>query len=154
MKRSKGFSLIELMIVIAVIAIIAAIALPSYQESVKKTRRSDAQGALLGFAQAMERFYTDNGTYVGAAGTVGTPTATGAPFIFSTKSPVDGGITYYNLKINAAAAASYTLYAEPVNAQAGNGNLGLKSTGRRGWDKNTNDDPFDAGETCWKSSCD
>ncbi len=70
--KSAGFSLIELMIVVAIIAILAAVAFPSYQESVKKSRRSDAQTALLGFAQAMERHYTDNGFYCDAGGGDGT----------------------------------------------------------------------------------
>lgn len=65
MKKHKGFSLIELMITVAVIAILAAIALPSYQQYVQRTNRADAKMALLNQAQAMERCYTVNNTYVG-----------------------------------------------------------------------------------------
>ena len=60
-KHSAGFTLIELMIVVAIIAIIAAVAFPSYQEHVRKTRRADAQTALLELSQFMERHYTANG---------------------------------------------------------------------------------------------
>ena len=47
MKRNKGFTLIELMVVVAIIAILAMIAYPSYEKSVKKTRRKDAEGTEL-----------------------------------------------------------------------------------------------------------
>jgi type IV pilus assembly protein PilE len=58
--RSKGFTLTEIMIVVAIIGIIAAIAYPSYQDSVRKSRRADARAVLLEAAQFMERRYTEN----------------------------------------------------------------------------------------------
>ncbi len=60
---ARGFTLIELMIVVAVIAILAAIAYPSYQDSVRKSRRADAKAALLDLAQFMERNYTTANRY-------------------------------------------------------------------------------------------
>lgn len=63
----KGFTLIELMIVVAVIAIIAAIAYPSYQRHILKTRRIQAGGCLQNVAQFMERYRTShNFSYSGA----------------------------------------------------------------------------------------
>ncbi|MCP4091353.1 MAG: prepilin-type N-terminal cleavage/methylation domain-containing protein, partial [Gammaproteobacteria bacterium] len=56
--KSRGFTLIELMIVVAIVGILAAIAYPSYQEQVRKSRRADANGALLGLANAMQRHAT------------------------------------------------------------------------------------------------
>jgi type IV pilus assembly protein PilE len=61
--KVRGFTLIELMIVVAVIAIIAAIAFPSYQNQVQKTRRADAHAALLQAAQILERCFTRNNSY-------------------------------------------------------------------------------------------
>ncbi|MCP3674722.1 MAG: prepilin-type N-terminal cleavage/methylation domain-containing protein, partial [Gammaproteobacteria bacterium] len=63
LKSTAGFSLIEVMIVVAIVSILAAIAFPSYQESVAKAKRADAQGALVSLAGVMERFYTENNTY-------------------------------------------------------------------------------------------
>ncbi len=66
-RSQSAFTLIELMIVIAIIGILGAIAYPSYQESVRTSRRSDAMAALLEESQRAERYYSINGTYVGWA---------------------------------------------------------------------------------------
>lgn len=63
--RAQGFTLIELMIVVAVVAILAAIAYPSYSEHIRKTRRAQAKADLVEYMQMAERFHTVNNTYVG-----------------------------------------------------------------------------------------
>lgn len=62
----RGFTLIEIMIVVLIIAVLAAIALPSYNDQVTRTRRATAAACLLERAQFMERYYTTGLTYVGA----------------------------------------------------------------------------------------
>lgn len=61
--NSSGFTLIEVMIAAAVVAILAAIAYPSYQDSMRKSRRADAKAVMLETAQLMERLYTTNSCY-------------------------------------------------------------------------------------------
>lgn len=156
MKKTDGFTLIELMIVVAIIGILASIAYPSYVDSVKKSRRSDATGALLGFANAMERRFTETNSYCDSGGTGGTNTCgdgstndTGSPSIYPTQSPVDGGTKYYDLTINAVTASSYTLRAAPIGAQAGDGIVQITQTGVRSWDRNNDGDFSDTNENKW-----
>lgn len=140
MNKQTGFTLIEIMIVVCIIGILAAIAYPSYTSSIQKSRRADAQGALMSFAGAMERHFTvannycDVGTDVAveSCGDDGTPD-TGAPTIFSTKSPVDSDEAYYDLTISNVTANSFELSATPVNQQINDpcGTLILTNTGVR-----------------------
>lgn len=128
-QKDLGFTLIELMIVVAVIGILAAIAYPSYQESVAKSKRADAQGALLSLASALERHFTETNSYCDAGSTStgcsGAGGDTGAPSIFPTQVPVDGGTKYYDLTISAVTATSFTVTATPTGSMSGDkcGNL-------------------------------
>ncbi len=145
--KRRGFTLIELLVVCAIIGIIVLFAWPSYQDYVSRARRSDAQGALMGLANAMERHFTANNSYEGAAEG---GNDTGSPAIYPDEAPVDGSEKYYNLTISAADATSYVLRATPKNAQSGDGLLELTSTGIRGWDKNKDLDTADTGEDSWE----
>jgi len=55
MNKQTAFTLIELMVTVAIVGILASIAYPSYQDSVRKSRRADVKGVVLGLANAMER---------------------------------------------------------------------------------------------------
>lgn len=74
-KYQKGFTLIELMIVVAIVGILGAIAYPSYQDSVRKGRRAEARAALAELLQQQERYMTQNNTYyaIATAGTQNIP---------------------------------------------------------------------------------
>lgn len=143
--KTRGFTLIELMIVVAIIAIIASVAYPSYTDSVQKTRRADAKAVLLGFAQAMERHFTENNSYLGAANAGGN---TGSPGIYPSEAPIDGGTKFYDLTITAATATTFTLRATPKGGQAGDGILEILNTGQKRWDADDNGS-FAATENVW-----
>lgn len=61
--KCKGFTLIELVIVVAIVGILAAVAYPSYVEQVRKGKRADAQSALMDAVNRQEQYFLDNKTY-------------------------------------------------------------------------------------------
>jgi type IV pilus assembly protein PilE len=143
----NGFTLIELLLVVTIIALLGAIAYPSYREQVSNSRRSDCGGTLMSLGNAMERFYTVNNTYLGAAAGGNN---TGAPAVMQpTTCPADGGDATYNLTIQAATATTYTIQAAPTGAQTGDrcGTLTLNNRGVKGI---TGADAGLTWEDCWR----
>jgi type IV pilus assembly protein PilE len=132
-RRTRGFTLIEVMITVAIVGILAAIAYPSYRDSLIKSRRADAKAVLLEAAQWMERFYTENARYDQdrAGDAVALPAALSA-------APKEGSTKYYAITLVDAdlARTTFTLQAAP-NSNGGQdadpcGTLTLTNTGARG----------------------
>lgn len=123
-RSAHGFTMMELMIAILIIAILAAIALPSYQDSIRKSKRAEGKAALLDLQNRMERFFIDRNTYLSAC--------IGACGVNSVLASATTEHSYYTLSISASAINSYTLQATPAFADALCGNLTLTNTGIKG----------------------
>lgn len=107
---NKGFSLIELLMVLAITGILSMIAYPSYRDSVTRAHRSDGKTALLDLAIRMENYFHKNNTYQTA--TIGTGAATDV--LSNTSSPKG----FYDLRLSNLTNTTYTLEARPLNSQA------------------------------------
>lgn len=134
-KRNQGFTLIELMIVVAIVAILAAIALPSYQESVRKTKRVEAQAELLDVAQRLQRFKIANFSFAPLVNGVEVP-VTLAQVQHSGILPPQGE-ALYELVLSDVTATSWVLTAQPIVGEQmeHDGVICLNHRGQRFWSK-------------------
>ena len=132
-KPGRGFSLIELVFVVAILSILVTIAYPSYRNYVIRASRSAAQTELLQLANQQEKVYLNSNAY-----------ATSITAAYNGRS--DGGLgkttgqtddAKYTLSISPTAGSTqtYTITATPVtgSTQEGDGNLTISSDGTRAW---------------------
>ena len=124
--HGRGFTLIELMIVVAIVAILTAIALPSYSRYVMRSRRASGHDILMQIATAQERYYTNFNKYA---------TDLSADLGFDAASLTGEGGYYIVSLAPGASANSFTLVATPQGAQAGDvcKNLTLSNAGVKDW---------------------
>ncbi|MCG8908892.1 MULTISPECIES: type IV pilin protein [Pseudomonas] len=145
-KASAGFTLMELMIVVAVVGILAGIAYPSYSQYVLRANRSEAQAMLNDAAARQERYYAQNYAYVTSAadlGKLGLRNTSGSGS--STAVTSDNG--KYTLSAGTD-SSGYLLTATPAGSQTADttcGNLTLNGAGVKGI-SNTSTNVND----CWK----
>jgi type IV pilus assembly protein PilE len=103
-QTSRGFSLLELMIVVAVIAVLSAIALPSYRQYVLRSHRTDATQALQDLASREENYFFSNSAYTATLSNLGYNNAT--------LPSAD-----YQVQVAAASSTDYTVQATPIGTQ-------------------------------------
>ena len=120
---SHGFTLLELMIVVAVIGILAAIAVPSYEKYVMQSRRTDAKNAVLDLASREERLFSDNNAYTNSAPALGYGTTSAFPLAINAT-----GQSYYNLSVPSVTTATATVPAGFTGLATPTGNQTADST--------------------------
>jgi type IV pilus assembly protein PilE len=143
LRRQRGFTLVELMTVVLVISILAAIGVPSYTNSVRKSRRTEARSALLDAASREERFFATNNYYSIAAGDLG-----------YTAMPTPVGNSYYQLSAACTPdkatknCVDYQLTAQSIGTQQKDVACATLTLDNKGKQDATGTDPT-PGTTCW-----
>jgi type IV pilus assembly protein PilE len=115
MKVSKGFTLIELMIVVAIVGILASVAFPSYQDYVRRGNRASAQAQMMDIANREQQFFLANRQYSDALCVI--------------PNEISGKYTCAIVVDNAAAPPTFAIAFTAAGSQAVDGNLGLNSLG-------------------------
>lgn len=129
--RQHGFTLIELMIVVAIVAVLAIIAVPSYRNHVIRANRANAEGFMMQVANKEEQYLLDARTYTNTLGTGGLGLTT----------PTDVG-TRYTITIPTATTTTYTIQAVPKNPPQNDTECGTLTL-----DQSGNKTPSTSG--CW-----
>ena len=140
--QHRGFTLIEVMIVVAIVGILSAIAIPSYNEYIRRGHRADARAGLLQAQQWLERASTATGVY---------PITIPNPLKFRRSDGTPDPTKRYLIDLEAGSTnAAFRLTATPTGAQTGDkcGVYTLRHNGVRGANGKEQADPgFDA--DCW-----
>jgi type IV pilus assembly protein PilE len=138
--RQQGFTLIEIMIVVAIVAVLAAIALPNYRDYVLRGRLTEAIGGIADARTKMEQFFADNRTYPASCVTTGTPSATQVKLQALqnfTLSCSNLGATTYTVTATGAGPTAGFVYTIDQNNTKGSAISGVSS----GWNATS--------ATCW-----
>jgi type IV pilus assembly protein PilE len=128
MKRieTRGFTLIEILITLTIVGILAAIAIPSYNDSIRKNRRAQAKADMVETIQSLERCFTNRSTYLNCFPGDVLPAALA-------RSPRGGAAIHYNLDLPVLTDTDYTIRAVPTGDQAADvcGSLAIRQNGVR-----------------------
>jgi len=143
-KTHRGFTLIELMIVVAIIAILSAIAIPAYTAYVARSKLTEAFSGLSSMSVAMQQYYQDNRTYQDV-------TAGNNPDPYPCANPPVG--KYFNFTCPTVTSTTFTLQAQAKDPSLMNGGTALTFTINQDGAKATANPPsgwtLPSPNTCW-----
>jgi type IV pilus assembly protein PilE len=133
--KNRGFTFIEVMIVVAIVAILASIAYPSYAQYVRKAQRLELQAELMDISKRLQRYKVANFRYLQADGTAITLENIGEDE--ETLSVPRQGQALYEITLGDVTATTWTLIATPINntTQQLDGAVSLNHRGEKCWIK-------------------
>ncbi len=141
----RGFTLIEVMIVVAVVAIIAAVAIPSYSNSVLKSKRQIGKGELLEVLSRQEQYFVNNKAYATTLTALG---YSANPYFINDEGSVsNSGSSIYQISLISTSATAFSIRATPQNGQTSDtqcASLQLSSSGQKSIVGGT-----DTSGSCW-----
>jgi len=152
MRYSRGFTLVELMIVVAIIALIAAVGYPSYRDHIARGQRSEGQQFLSDFAQRQEQFLLDQRQYATTLQTLRLSVPAGIKYVVPAQGDTLSGVD------NTATPPSFTMCIAPASgsnlARRNDGRICINSTGQRWRETTSGDQAFGSGDCAWENrSC-
>lgn len=143
--RAEGFTLIEMLIVLAISAMLVSFAYPAYNRYLESTRRTDAQSALVDLADRMEQYYLDHHTYAGATIETGDSDSD----VLANALSVGG---WYRLSITEQDDTYFMIQATPQDTQTSDTlcqSLTLTNTGIKGITSGPGGEPSGSPDICW-----
>jgi len=120
-RKQRGFTLIELMIVLAILAILLAVALPAWQNQVKRAKRTAAQAEMMDIANRQQQYLLSNRSYMDTTVLAGTG--------FTLDADVSQNYSYTVVPNNAVAPPTFVITFTALGGQATDGNLTLNEQG-------------------------
>jgi type IV pilus assembly protein PilE len=135
----RGFSMVEIVVVIAIVGLLAGIAIPSYRNYILRAHRSEAIRVITSYRQALERCYSQNFTYVNVAGNC--PAAAGAA--------INTPNNYYNITFPLLNATQYRIVATAINTQTNDAPCATFTVDNAGAQTAATAGGADTTPTCW-----